>query len=60
MTDADQRKKKQISKPAAAQIVVDPRCNIGILLLPAGVSYPDAELKGFWFLLEQLPWARVL
>lgn len=60
MTDADQKKKKENSKLAAAQIVVAPRCNIGILLLPAGVSCPDAELKGFWFLLEQLPWARVL
>lgn len=60
MTDADQKKKRENSKLAAAQIFVDPRCNIGILLLPDGVSYPDAELKGFWFLLEQLPWARVL
>lgn len=53
MTDADQ-KTEENTEFVVAQFAINPWCNTGILL-HAGTPYPDAELKGFWFLLQQLP-----
>lgn len=53
MTDADQ-KTEENTEFVVAQLAINPWCNTGILLR-AGTANLDAELKGFWFLLQQLP-----
>lgn len=59
MTDADQKKTEENTTFVVAQLAISPWCNTGNLLC-AGTPYLDAELKGFWFLLQQLPGARAL